>query len=247
LVDQLLKAGPSGVGIPETRSTPVIFGTGNVAPLLEDSQKAFFVLSEAGATIADKFFFDEDPNRLGTFSQTALVKRGDNCFNVGLAFPKGNLHRGSLRSAPRLREAALIQLPAEKRENRRYGFDLLNSDVLALFRDEANDALGRLLGDDGRQPGVHPILFIYFALILAAKFPGLENSVKRGGAAEGAKFEAVLSQRREMATPAIQRVDVVAAQGEDDPHGDRIGVEMVAKAVLVADQSTDRLRDSSLK
>ena len=114
-----------------------------------------------------------------------------------------------------LGEASLIQLAAEERENGRHRFDFFNGNFLAFLCDEANDALRRLLGDDRRNPGFGPILFVEFAAMMAAKVSGLKDGIKRSGAAEGAKFEAILAPARgdDAASGSARKRSHYAARG----------------------------------
>ena len=82
-------------------------------------------------------------------------------------------------------------------------------EVLTFLRDEANDALCCLFGDNGWQVSVGFSFFVNFAPVAATQFTGFEHRLKSGGSAEGTQFEMILAELRQVAPPTVQREDII--------------------------------------
>ena len=65
----------------------------------------------------------------------------------------------------------------------------------------------------------------------------MNTASNAAGPRSASSSEIVLAERGpRMALPAVQRVHVIVAQGEDDADGRRIGVKVIEEGVMLSDE-----------
>src|SRR6266576_7082277 len=82
---------------------------------------------------------------------------------------------------------------------------------------------------------------------MAAERARLKDRLEGGEAAQWVQLEIILSKRRQMLPPAIQRINIIVAQGKDHPDRLRIRIEIIEERVLFCDQAGNRRRDAAMK